>query len=713
MKAKKPLLTISLLISNRPDTIPRCLDSLRLLMDKLPCELILIDTSKSEEIHTLLHTYTDQVYKFEWCKDFAKARNEGVRRANGEWFMYIDDDEWLDDVDQIVHFFKSNEYKKYECANIWVRNFVNTEYTRFTDNWVTRLFYLGKGAKFEGKIHESIYPIYGEPAFIDAKIFHSGYIFETEEKRRVHFERNSTLLLEAIEENPDNLRWRAQMVQEYRNIKEWELMYTFCKECLSRDIKLDGFMDRNHLCTFYAGLAEALLNLERHEEMLSLCSKALEDERSTELLKSHIYLRLAQNYVNMKQWDEAVRHIEIFLDRFKEFERNRDASREELGALLVHLTFEPQTVETAYNILIFSQLKKENLDADDLDLSEGEKMEVDAMSGLRFVRFMINLIATSDYRDVYNRFLSNACQDENLCNWACAEAQQWENKDEEAFKKIVFAFSKLDVDFWYIYYCHVIQADLNQEKTEVEVALKRLMPTLQNMFYMPDRVYEIIDKYGIKVAHLWNEMGREEWIRKASHLVNNGEDMYIDKVYDYIRDVYAEDDWRSESLPVALLEKSVKAGVQKTVLEYHDLLLEYAQRKIYLYNLFYEDGGNLELVYDDLQAALKIDEYGQIESENRVQALSLLKEAVCYDPELGHGISTFIRFYSELDKQRDARKKEEMDVLREEVIAQIKEMVSKKQYDAALQIASQLKQMFPEDLEVVELALEVRLKAIQ
>ena len=51
MKTKKPVLTISLLISNRPDTIPRCLDSLRLVMDEIPCELILIDTSKSEEIH--------------------------------------------------------------------------------------------------------------------------------------------------------------------------------------------------------------------------------------------------------------------------------------------------------------------------------------------------------------------------------------------------------------------------------------------------------------------------------------------------------------------------------------------------------------------------------------------------------------------------------------------------------------------------------------
>jgi glycosyltransferase involved in cell wall biosynthesis len=86
-------LTISLLISDRLDTVPRCLDSLRLILDAIPSELILIDTSKNSKINALLKTYTDQVYEFEWCNDFAKARNEGLKRAKGEWFMFLDDDE--------------------------------------------------------------------------------------------------------------------------------------------------------------------------------------------------------------------------------------------------------------------------------------------------------------------------------------------------------------------------------------------------------------------------------------------------------------------------------------------------------------------------------------------------------------------------------------------------------------------------------------------
>ena len=113
MKTKKPQLTISLLASDRPIELRRCLDSLRPITDALSCELILIDTSKNPNVNALLREYTEQVYEFEWCNDFAKARNEGLKRAQGEWFLYLDDDEWFVETDELISFFRSGEYKDY------------------------------------------------------------------------------------------------------------------------------------------------------------------------------------------------------------------------------------------------------------------------------------------------------------------------------------------------------------------------------------------------------------------------------------------------------------------------------------------------------------------------------------------------------------------------------------------------------------------------
>ena len=98
-KEKKVLLTISLLVSGREETTIKCLDSLTPIMQEIPSELILVDTGCSQELKAKLQEYTQQIIPFTWCNDFSKARNAGLERANGEWFLYLDDDEWFVECD--------------------------------------------------------------------------------------------------------------------------------------------------------------------------------------------------------------------------------------------------------------------------------------------------------------------------------------------------------------------------------------------------------------------------------------------------------------------------------------------------------------------------------------------------------------------------------------------------------------------------------------
>lgn len=557
MSTKKPLLTISLLISNRPDTIPRCLDSLKLIMDKIPSELILIDTSKSEEIHNLLLTYTDQVYEFEWCKDFAKARNEGVRRANGKWFLYIDDDEWLADVDEIIEFFQSKKYKKEQCANIQVRNFLNLAYTEYTDLWVTRLFYLGDGAKFMGKIHEYIQPIYKEPVFLKAMIYHSGYVFDTEEKKQAHFERNKQLLLEAIKDEPKNLRWAAQLVQEYRTVADWKKIVSLCKKYLTVTEEFTNYMQRNHFCTMYAGLVEGLTLLKRNKDALDICEIGFEDERSTELLKAFLHCYAALNYVELKKWEDAHEQVEKYFEVHEYFQKNKESVNEQLGALIVHRIFEKDYMEKMSNILVYTELRKENIEIPLAKDGEKVSQQMDALSGLKFVKALVKLIASMEYRKSFEYFLKNIEQNQILCEWTCAEVQQFEGSDEESFRRCVYALSKVNSDFWYIWYCRILEADARASKEDVEQALESLLNQMEVVCFMPDRVYEIIDKYDIKVALLWDKVVGEQWPVHVKRLVNGCEDIFIDKAYDYLLDVYDENDWRAQTLAVAFQEKMV------------------------------------------------------------------------------------------------------------------------------------------------------------
>ena len=84
------LLSISMLASNRKDTVRRCLNSLKPIMEQIPSELILVDTSTDPEVPPILAEYTDKIIKFQWCNDFSKARNVGLEAAKGEWFQNSD-----------------------------------------------------------------------------------------------------------------------------------------------------------------------------------------------------------------------------------------------------------------------------------------------------------------------------------------------------------------------------------------------------------------------------------------------------------------------------------------------------------------------------------------------------------------------------------------------------------------------------------------------
>ena len=362
MKTNKPQLTISLLISNRLDTIPRCLDSLRLLMDKISCELILIDTSKNPEVHKLLLTYTDQVYEFEWCNDFAKARNEGLKRANGEWFLYLDDDEWFAEADEIIEFFKSGEYKEYAYANFMVRNFLDEEYMHYNDCWATRMVRLDGKVRFISKIHEYFAPVNGKRKDLYALANHSGYIFDTPEKRRAHFERNYPLIKEMIKEEPTNIRWRLQLAQEYSSACEWEDLVKFCDECILWLKHEDTEFLRNNIGTFYAGWTQGLIRQKKYAEAIDVCKKALADKRSREVLKAMMYLRLAESYLQQNLLDETIKNIENYLAILHSVNRKSEYIREQEFGILVGEALDASNQKIAYNILVCCQLEKGNIE---------------------------------------------------------------------------------------------------------------------------------------------------------------------------------------------------------------------------------------------------------------------------------------------------------------------------------------------------------------
>lgn len=215
-------LTVSLLVSNSITTIRKCMESLRPLLEAIPSELIVVDTGGTDGSIEIAREYADQVIPFSWCNNFSKARNAGLEKASGEWFLFLDDDEWFENVDELIRFFQTGEYKKYESASYEIRNYLNSEGTQWSATRYYRMVKIHPETKFVSPIHEILDPIYSPEKDLQCYVHHYGYVFETEEDKKKHADRNIGILKAVLKENPEDLRLWLQLAKEYTTIGSLE-----------------------------------------------------------------------------------------------------------------------------------------------------------------------------------------------------------------------------------------------------------------------------------------------------------------------------------------------------------------------------------------------------------------------------------------------------------------------------------------------------------
>ena len=92
---KEILLTITMLVSDRTETIEKCMKSLKSLLERVSSELIVVDTARNKICLEIVKEYADKIIPFVWCNDFAKARNYAISKCKGHWIVFLDADEYL------------------------------------------------------------------------------------------------------------------------------------------------------------------------------------------------------------------------------------------------------------------------------------------------------------------------------------------------------------------------------------------------------------------------------------------------------------------------------------------------------------------------------------------------------------------------------------------------------------------------------------------
>ena len=328
MKDNHILLSISMLISGKEE-MEKSLRSLLYFKEAIPCEIILVDTGCNEKQRALAEQYADAVYDFVWCNDFAAARNVGLQAARGEWFLYLDDDEWFENPREIIEFFRSGEHKNYKCASYVVRNYANFEGTIYEDSYPSRMVKREPYTKFIGKIHEYLDPFeLPKKEFFDY-VHHYGYVFKNDEDKEKHNKRNLPLLLEMCKEHPGDPRWTCQLAQEYFAVRDFEETIKVSIDgintwfAMSKHIKYSP----SHVGALYAYILISLESLKRFGEEEKWLEKAFSNPlmrmKIMEPTEAFYCLVAARLYSLTENYAKCREYFKRYLHYYKELKDNR------------------------------------------------------------------------------------------------------------------------------------------------------------------------------------------------------------------------------------------------------------------------------------------------------------------------------------------------------------------------------------------------------
>ena len=91
-------ISLCMIVKNESHNLHRCLQSVQGFVN----QIIVVDTGSEDNTVEIARSYGAEVHFFEWCDDFAAARNYSLSFATGDWILILDADEKLIISDQEV-----------------------------------------------------------------------------------------------------------------------------------------------------------------------------------------------------------------------------------------------------------------------------------------------------------------------------------------------------------------------------------------------------------------------------------------------------------------------------------------------------------------------------------------------------------------------------------------------------------------------------------
>ncbi len=189
---------------NESARIVRALASVSSCVD----ELVVLDTGSTDATVALARSAGARVGHFEWCEDFAAARNAALTLADADWNVVVDADEWIAEAG--IELLQLRHTKPDFVGTLRIDSHFDTPIGVSTSpSWLPRV--LPHGVRYAGHVHEQ--PRHKLPVRrLGTVLAHDGY---RSDALKAKAGRNADLLARALAQTPDDAYLHYQIGKDH------------------------------------------------------------------------------------------------------------------------------------------------------------------------------------------------------------------------------------------------------------------------------------------------------------------------------------------------------------------------------------------------------------------------------------------------------------------------------------------------------------------
>ncbi len=718
-----------MLISGRKD-MEKSLKSLLPFKKAFPCEIILVDTGCNEQQRTIAEKYADKIIDFTWCGDFAMARNAGLGEAHGEWFMYLDDDEWFDNPQEIIAFFQSGDCKKYNSASYVVRNYLDFEGKAWVYSYPSRMVKIENGTKFIGKVHEYLDPFPQPLKKFNDFVHHYGYVYKNAQDKIKHAQRNIKPLLEMCKEYPGDPRWTFQLAQEYFALAEYDKVIHTCAEGIAEWEEYKGKISYCpiHVGTLFSYILISLEYLGKYEDEILWLNRAISHSlmelKTMEMSLAFYHMIGARLYAHLKNRGQSYLYFEKYIEAAKLLRDDRSAMEIETAGIVTdvfHSLFMSETVLLCLGTVI---------DKGNYILAEEAFGMVDWNEKIlsfwpEWIEEILKACCNQPYNPLFGKIFQMLITTENSAPQTYTVLKKLEEKyrlqgETESLERLVELTIHLDSKHVYILsnkikWLKMEKTDSlsNEDRAKAQELFKQLFIECPDQILdTDDEIWDIAEQLEIDMESRLLNIDFRVW-RRALERMNERTGLEAWKKWNTrIKTWKRNNDIRYDIFKIKYDEVCLANYLTITPKyeQLEEMIWMYTDDVLNFYRPCYRDEALQTvtlLLPDDMQLALFLDKLRSDRKDNNVRGtLEKIKQCLGVYPKLDRAITAYakmLRDNIEKDMQeRDQAIEQMQDMARSlKDIAKIK--MTENDYAMATTILQQLLQYIPEDREVKEM----------